>query len=284
MSTPERPFASYHLWSLVTPAAAQQRWHCQMRRGFIKARQHEPQVKALLKNVSASQRIGLLAQRGVYEFHYNPRLLKAENGVEKVAELLKLKENSEEVQQRVLQILRNYHSSPMLSDKRILLLTRGDEGFPKAIAIEKENYNFRLYASMDCIFIEQDVTFTSMSHVRTLHILDFKTGKSPFDLRQALVYLLAVRYLYPEYQAVASFYNLELGKKSELIVISNSELDHVENELADIAQKHQQDMYLFHEETQKFSSIFPPNPGHHCRFCAFRTICQFSNCSVDKHG
>jgi hypothetical protein len=282
MSTSERPFASYHLWSLVAPAEGQQRWHCQMRRGFIKAKQHEPQVKALLKNVSSSQRIGLLAQRGVYEFHYNPRLLKAANGVEKVAELLKLSESSEEVRQRVMQILKNYYSSPILSDKRILLLTRGDEGFPKAIAIEKENYTFRLYAAMDCVFIERDPSFESIPHIPTLHILDFKTGKSPFDQRQALVYLLAARYLYPGYQAVASFYNLEFNKKSELIAISNNELDNIEYELADIAQKHQQDMYLFHEEPQVFSIIFPPNPGYHCRFCPFISICKFSIFNVNK--
>ncbi|PAX55912.1 PD-(D/E)XK nuclease family protein [Brunnivagina elsteri] len=282
MSTPERPFASYNLWSLISPAEGQKRWHCQMRRGFMKARQHEPQVKAQLKKVNASQHIGLLAQRGVYEFHYNPRLLKAANGVEKVAELLKLSESSEEVRQRVIQILKNYHSSPMLADKRILLLTRGDEGFPKAIAIEKESYSFRLYAAMDCVFIETDTSLESIPHLRTLHILDFKTGKSPFDQRQALVYLVAARYLYPGYEAVASFYNLESDKKSELLVISNHELDRVENELADIAQKHQEDMYRFNKKLQIFSIIFPPNPGYHCRFCPFKSICEFSSVSTNR--
>ncbi|PMB14874.1 hypothetical protein CEN46_26400, partial [Fischerella thermalis CCMEE 5318] len=90
MSTPERPFASYHLWSLIAPASGQQRWHCQMRRGYIKARQHEPQVRALLTKVTSSQRIGLLAQKGVYEFHHHRYLLNQSDGVEKVAELLRL--------------------------------------------------------------------------------------------------------------------------------------------------------------------------------------------------
>jgi len=36
----------------------------------------------------------------------------------------------------------------------------------------------------------------------TLHILDFKTGKSEFDRRQAYVYLLAAKYLYPNRSAV----------------------------------------------------------------------------------
>lgn len=267
MSTPESPFASYHLWSLLAPAPWQQRWHCQMRRGFIKARQHEPHVKALLAKASASQRIGLLAQKGVYEFHHNPHLLNQSDGVEKVAQLLKLDNSTDEVQQRVIQILQNYQNAPLLLGKRILLLTRGDEGFPKPIMVEHTNYLFRLYATMDCIFTESE---------HTLHILDFKTGKSAFDRRQALVYLLAARYLYPRYQAVASFYNLEQRKKSDLISVTKNELDLIELDLANIAQKHQQDLQKYQHQISNFNKIFPPNPGPHCRFCPFYSICDFS--------
>ncbi len=233
----------------------------------MKARQHEPQVKALLTKATASQRIGLLAQKGVYEFHHHRHLLKRSDGVEKIAQLLKLSNSTDEVQQRVLQILQNYHNAPLLLDKRIILLTRGDEGFPKPIVIEHEDYYFRLYATMDCVFTESD---------STLHILDFKTGKSTFDKRQALVYLLAARYLYPKYQAVASFYNLEFSKKSELISVTKSELDSIEFELANVAQKHQQDLRKYEQRNNDFSKIFPPNPGHHCRFCPFNPICDFS--------
>ena len=267
MSTPESPFASYHLWSLVAPATSQQRWHCQMRRGFIKARQHEPQVKALSATASASQRIGLLAQKGVYEFHDHKYLLERSDGVEQVARILKLSDSTEEVQQRVRQILQNYHNDPLLLGKQIVLLTRGDEGFPKPILITQPNYRFRLYAAMDCVFIESD---------RTLHILDFKTGKSPFDQRQALVYLVAARYLYPSYQAVASFYNLEISKKSEIISVTQSELDAIESQLAHIAQKHQQDLQKYQQQNNHFSQVFLPNPGYHCRFCPFHSICEFS--------
>ncbi|MCX7593594.1 MAG: PD-(D/E)XK nuclease family protein [Fischerella sp.] len=267
MSTPVGFFASYHLWSLVAPAVGQQHWHCQMRRGYIKARQHEPHVKALLKKVTASQRIGLLAQKGIYELHYNRDLLNQSDGVEKVAEILKLGNSSHEVQQRVLLILKKYHDAPLLSGKRIVLLTRGDEGFPKPILIEQKHYCFRLYAAMDCIFIESS---------GNLHIVDFKTGKSAFDRRQALVYLLAARYLYPKYKAVASFYNLEFCKKSELISVTKDELDLIEFELANIAQKHQQDLHRYQQHAGDFSQIFPPNPGYHCRFCPFNSICEFS--------
>ncbi|MBD2663336.1 hypothetical protein B6N60_03213 [Richelia sinica FACHB-800] len=267
MSTPDRPFVSYHLWSLVAPAKGQEHWHCQMRRGFIKARQHEPQVKALLAKVTPPQRIGILAQKGVYEFHHHLHWLTQSDGVEKVAHLLGLSHAHDVVKQRVLQILQRYHHTPLLLGKRILQLTSGDEGYPKPIVIEQHNYCFRLYAAMDCVFIESD---------STLHILDFKTGKSAFDRRQALVYLLAARYLYPGKRAVASFYNLEICKKSELITINNQEFVSLEYELANIAHKHQQDLHKYQSETRNFSQIFPPNPGNHCRFCPFNSICEFS--------
>ncbi len=268
MSSPVRLFASYHLWSLVAPASGQQRLHCQMRRGFIKARQDEPKVKALLKGkVTASQRIGLLAQKGVYEFHHNRNLLNSVDGVEKVARLLKLGNLADEIQQRVRQILQKYQNAPLLLNKRIMLLTRGDEGFPKPIVIEREDYRFRLYAAMDCVLNESE---------NTLHIIDFKTGKSFFDRRQALVYLLAARYLYPRYQAIASFYNLEMGKKSHVITVSNSQLSLVEYHLGYIAEKHQKDLQKYRQNQKSFARIFPPNPGNHCRFCPFHSICDFS--------
>ncbi len=162
MSSPVRLFASYHLWSLVAPASGQQRWHCQMRRGFIKARQDEAKVKALLKaKVTTSQRIGLLAQKGIYEFHHNRNFLKSDDGVEKIARLLKLGNLADEIQQRVRRILKKYQDSPLLLNKHIMLLTRGDEGFPKPIVIEQEHYRFRLYASMDCVLNESDNALTA---------------------------------------------------------------------------------------------------------------------------
>ena len=273
MSSPVRLFASYHLWSLIAPASGQQRWHCQMKRGFIKARQDEPQVKALLKaKVTASQHIGLLAQKGVYEFHHNRNLLNSVDGVEKVARLLKLGSLADEIQQRVRQILHKYQDAPYLRNKRIMLLTRGDEGFPKPIFIEHEDYRFRLYAAMDCVLNESE---------STVHIVDFKTGKSPFDRRQALVYLLAARYLYPRYKAIASFYNLEMGKKSHVITVSKSQLRLVEFHLAYIAEKHQKDLEKYRQNTKSFSQIFPPNPGYHCRFCPFQSICDYSMAEND---
>jgi hypothetical protein len=130
-----------------------------------------------------------------------------------------------------------------------------------------------LYAAMDCVFIESD---------STLHILDFKTGKSAFDRRQALVYLLAARYLYPGKSAVASFYNLEVCQKSDLITINNYELAALEFELANIAKQHQIDLQKYQARNNNFSRIFPPNPGYHCRFCPFNSICEFADSKPGK--
>lgn len=262
-----RPFASYHLWSLVAPAVGQERWHCQMRRGYIKARQKDPLVKTLLTKASPPQRIGLLAQKGVYEFHHHHQLLNQPDGVEQIARILKLSKSSDEVQQRVIQILKNYHEDPVLAGKQIIELTSGDEGFPEPILVVHQDYHFRLYATMDCIFTEPD---------RTLHIIDFKTGKSAFDRRQALVYLVAARYLYPQQRVVASFYNLEQCKKSALITVDSKQLDAIEKQLATVAQRHQQDMQKYLQNPSDFSEIFPANPGFHCRYCPFHTICEFS--------
>ncbi|MDJ0621160.1 MAG: PD-(D/E)XK nuclease family protein [Calothrix sp. MO_192.B10] len=267
MSIPIRPSASYYLWSLCAPCGGKKRWHCQMRRGFIKARQQEPQVKALSRQATPSQRIGLLAQKGIYEFHHNLHLLRKPDGVERVAKILKLNNCVQEVQKRVRQILQNYQNAPFLLGKRILLLSRGDEGFPKPIFVQGADYCFRLYAAMDCIFTES---------AGILHILDFKTGKSPFDRRQALVYLLAARYLYPGFKAIASFYNVEYCHQSEIIKVTKSELDRVEWELAHIAKKHQQDLRKYQQGDKNFSTIFPPNPGYHCHYCPFNSICEFS--------
>jgi CRISPR/Cas system-associated exonuclease Cas4 (RecB family) len=126
---------------------------------------------------------------------------------------------------------------------------------------------------MDCVFIDSD---------STLHILDFKTGKSAFDKRQALVYLLAARYLYPGKTAVASFYNLEVGQKSEIITINNHELTSLELELANVANKHQLDLQKYADRSSNFNHIFPPNPGNHCRFCPFNSICEFSTFNPAK--
>jgi CRISPR/Cas system-associated exonuclease Cas4 (RecB family) len=203
----------------------------------------------------------------VYEFHQNNLILDRENGLERVIEALQLSQETEEIQKKIVEILKKYQEFPILLDKNITLLIRGDEGFPEPILIKNGNYWFKLYAAIDCIFREPD---------GTLHILDFKTGKSDFDLRQGYVYLLAASYLYPGQPAVASFYNLETGKKSEGITATPTQLKAIKIEFVQVAQKHQKSLESYRKNPDLFAQIFPPNPGYACRHCSFNSICERS--------
>ncbi len=266
MPTPWRPFASYNLWLQFASAIGQERWHCDMKRGFIKARKKEPAVALLLNQNNIPQRIGHLAQKGVYEFHHNA-MFGVNNAVEKVAETLQLNQEAAIVQERVISILKKYHAAPFLAGKKIIKLSRGDEGFPEPILIKHGNYQFKLYAAIDCIFRELD---------GKLHILDFKTGTSDFDKRQAYVYLLAASYIYPQQTVVASFYNLESGKHSQPISASTTQLKAIQIELVRIAQQHQKDLRRYRYNPTEFKQIFPASPGLNCRYCQFNSICDFA--------
>lgn len=267
MKTIWRPFASYNLWSLFAPPIGQERWHCDMKRGFQKARKKEPSVADLLDKDNIPERIGHLAQKGIYEFHQDTELLNQSDGAEKVAEILELNQEADEVQGRVISILINYHKNPILVGRNILHILPGDEGFPTPITIRQGSYIFNFFAAIDCIFTEQD---------GTLHILDFKTGKSDFDRRQAYVYLLAASYLYPQQKAVASFYNLETGNWSNSISATDVQLKAILIELAQIAQRHELEKERYKKNPAEFAQIFPPNPGSNCQYCPFNLICEFS--------
>ncbi len=61
-----------------------------------------------------------------------------------------------------------------------------------------------------------------------IHIIDFKTGQADFDRRQAYVYLLAAKMLYPDREAIASFYNLETGVSSEVITTNAAKTQQID--------------------------------------------------------
>lgn len=267
------PSASYNLWSLSDSRVGQEFWFCDMKRGFNKVRQKENQVKALLEQDNKHQRIGKLAQAGVFEFSQDPQLLLKSEGVEKVAAILKLNQESEEVQERTIGILTNYYKKPILVGKQIIQLSKGDEGSPQPITIQEGSYRFNLYAPTDCTFKEPD---------GTIHILDFKTGKSDFDRRQAYVYLLAASYLYPEQPSVASFYNLETGLVSDIITAAPEQLKFVQIELADIPKRYELERKRYGKNPNDFAMIFPPNPGIVCKSCNFHSICEFSVSEVSR--
>jgi PD-(D/E)XK nuclease superfamily len=265
------PFASYGLLSEFAPAVGQEIFHCDMQRGFKRVRKKEPEVAALLAKDTTSQRIGLLAQKAVYEFHQKTELLDREDGVEKLASILSLGQETAVIQQRVFQILDNYYDNPVLLGKKIVKLSRGDEGIPTGIEMKHNGYVLKFFAAIDCIFEEPD---------STLHVLDFKTGKSNFDARQAYLYLLAVSYLYPSRKVVASFYNLESGKWSDRITVSPIHLKALQAELARIAKLHELEKQQYRRNPEEFAEIFAPNPGFACKYCLFNSICQFSACEV----
>lgn len=260
-------FASYNLLSLFSPAVGLEHLHCDMKRGFTKARRREPQVAELLQKDNIHQRIGILAQRGIYEFYQTSLIADRKDAIAQVVEVLNLSQEIDLVQTKVLQILEHYQSNSFLAGKKVIKLSRGDEGFPEPILIQQGNNTFKLYAAMDCVLQEED---------GTLHIVDFKTGKSDFDRRQAYIYLLAASYIYPQQKAVASFYNLETCQQSERIIASSSILKSFQVELSSLSQRHQKDLYRYRRNFDDFNRIFPPNPGVSCRYCAFNSICKFA--------
>jgi PD-(D/E)XK nuclease superfamily len=264
-------YASYKIWSEFSPPIGQEHFHCDMKRGFTRVRKNEPQIAALLKQDNIPQRIGLLAQRGVYEFYQAPHLLSESDGIERVTKILQLHLELAEVQKKVELILKSYYEQPFLVGKNVICLNKGDEGYPQPILIKHGNNFFNLYAAIDCVFLDLD---------EIVHIIDFKTGKSEFDKRQAYVYLLAAQYLYPNQKAVASFYNLETNQWSGLIRASNEALESICIELKIVARRIQKEKKLYQQKTKEFSEVFPPHPSVACAYCPFKSICEFSIAEV----
>jgi len=238
-----------------------------MKRGFLKARAKEPEIAPLIWQETTYQKIGLLAQQGIYEFHQDADRLTGNDGVRQVAAILGLEHRSQEVRDRVTQVLVNYQASPILLGKTILTLSRGDEGFPEPILLRSGNRECNLFAAIDCIVVEPG---------DTLHIIDFKTGKSQFDRRQAYVYLLAAQHLYPNQEAIASFHNLESQTWSNPIRASAVQLQALEIDLFQFAQQHQDDLQRYRRKSASFEEIFPPHPGYQCQTCQFQSVCQFA--------
>lgn len=266
--------ASYSSWRDVQPAIGKEHWHCDRKRGYSRVKKKEDaSIKKLATIDNTHQRIGILAQRGVYEFHQDIELLSQSDGVGRVTKILELKKESEEVQTRVKSILDNYYESPFLINKSITQLARGDEGYQPPIPIKYNNFTFGLYAIFDCVVLEPD---------NTIHIVDFKTGKSDFDYRQAYVYLVAAKYIYPNQKAIASFYNLETQVLSEVISLSSRAIESICIELALVAKKIYKEQELYEDikqhtkNTKHFDRIFPANPGYNCQYCSFNFICEYS--------
>jgi hypothetical protein len=260
-------YASYSIWSQISPPIGKEELHCDRKRDYGRAKKNEPLIKELAIIDNSVQKIGILAQKGVYEFHQNIQLLSEPGGVKQVAEILDLSQELPEVRERVESILNNYYQNPILVNKNILELSRGDESYPEPIPIKYGNLTFALYAAFDCVLLEPD---------NTIHILDFKTGKSGFDSRQAYVYGLAAKYLYPDQKAIASFYNLETQVASKPIPASDRAIESMYIELSSVAKKLQQDLQKYKRNPHLFDRIFPANPGLPCKYCVFNSICEYA--------
>ena len=261
------PSASLRLWQEFKPAKDQLYFHCEMKRGYSRYRKKEPEVEQLLKQDTSFQSIGLLAQKVVWGFHQNIDLLTEDDGVNQISQLLKLEEQPEEIQTRIYKIIDSYRQKPFLLGKQQLQIQRGDEGYPDPILMQSGDYKFNLYASFDCSFLESE---------DTIHILDFKTGSSQPDKRQAYVYLLAAQSLFPDHSAIASFYNLESQEWTQPITASPELLECVLIELERLAKRSQEERKLYKSNSHKFAELFPPHPGARCNKCIFNSICQYS--------
>ncbi len=262
-------FASYQLWSQFEPALGWEDSHCNMQRGWRWTQQSVAKELHKLPEIATIwQKVGKLAQQGVYEFHRDPLLLRHPRGVDRVADRLYLCYEIAPVRQRVLRILQQYRAAPWLVGRDILVLNRGDEPVPNPIDIHIDTDRFQLFAAFDCLLRDTD---------DLIHIIDFKTGQADFDRRQAAVYLLAVSYLYPDCHAVASFHNLETNISSELITATPTQLAQTARKLAEIAQLHQQQLQTYLTEPNCFERLYPPHPGTHCRHCSFSYRCTYAS-------
>jgi CRISPR/Cas system-associated exonuclease Cas4 (RecB family) len=274
MRTKKYDHVSYKLLSLVSPAPGKAQWHCHLKRGFYVAKKQDAKVKECTNTDLPAQRIGLLAQQGVYEFWKNPQYLDTLTGIDLVIDKLKIDKELPEVSEQVSKILHFYHERPFLKDKNVSTCESGIGYDPHSFKIEQGNSNIQLKAQMDCSYWEPDGTF---------HIVDFKTGNSPidsFDPRQLYIYLLAANSLHPDRSAVASFYHLGTGEQSKLFSASPEILEAYRIELFKLMYRLKEEKRLYDETPESFLDIYPPNPDPNiCKNCNYHPICEFVSMS-----
>jgi len=272
MSKKYLPYISYSIWREFAAAIGSEIFHCDMKRGFARARKKEDRVQALLAEEKDAFKIGHWVQKGIYELHQNSALLDNPLGVDILKDNLTYKkirftDESPELQQKVIDILKRYQQKPILNNQKIIEFSPGDEAGFTSILLQERDYQFRLFYAFDCVIEKEN---------ETIHILDLKTGKSGFDLRQGYVYLLAASQVYPKRNCVASFYNVETEEASEILSLTPEQLYSCKLELAKIAKLHQEQLKKYRFNQDLFARIYSPNPGLACRFCQFNSICNFS--------
>jgi hypothetical protein len=260
-------WSSYSLWREFVPQLGLEDSHCHKKRGYSRIISKEvPNIDSLNKQDTTPQKISKLAQRGIYYLYHNPQHL-TQSGIDFVAsKFLSLYQENEEVQDRVFQVLINYLDYPFLKNKKVIYL-ESEEDKPASTSVFANGIHYKLFFKFDCVVEE---------NAETIHIIDFKTGKNDnsYDLRQAFIYLLASQYLYENKKAIASFYNLESKKQSEIYSATKDELEFVKIKLAKIAIKHQEQITLYRADPKLFENIFSGTPGKGCQYCQFNSICE----------
>jgi PD-(D/E)XK nuclease superfamily len=262
---------SYKLLSLVSPTPGKARWHCHLKRGFYVAKKQDIEVKECTRRDLPAQRIGILAQRGVYEFWKNSQYLEDRAGVDWAIERLQLTNELPEVYEQVTKILQLYHERPFLKDKDVITCESGVDYDPHKFKIEHGNAQFALSAQIDCSYLESDGTF---------HIVDFKTGTSSiesFDPRQLYIYLLAASYLRPDRAAIASFYHIGTGEQSKIFFATPEILEAYRIELFNVMRRLEKEKEIYHNFPDMFLDIYPPNPALNiCKYCNYQSVCKFA--------
>ncbi|MFB6276991.1 MAG: PD-(D/E)XK nuclease family protein [Halothece sp.] len=260
-------WVSYSLWLQFQPKLGWEEYHCHRKRGFARARGKEAGIAELRQQDTTAQKIGKLAQQAVYYLYHYPEYLNQE-GINFIANhFLQLEQETKEIQNRISAILEEYLYYPFLQNKKVLSLTSGEESQPSFVYIGTAYPKVKLSFVYDCIIQKAD------NHI---HIVDFKTGKTQFqpDLRQAFVYLVAARHLYPNYTVTASFYHLEFAQESEIYSATEEELELITNQLQRVAQNHQRELKAYHQSPDQFNHIFPATPGKVCNHCPFTSVCE----------
>ncbi len=152
--------------------------------------------------------------------------------------------------------------------KKILkdFYAKHQKAWPRAVFLEKQ-FNFKIRVdkedcaikgAMDRIDEEQD----------KIKIIDYKTGQMPgngkleFDKKlQLLIYQMVAKQLFSREVSSLSFYYLENNQEIEFLG-SDKDLEKAENKIAETIRNIKK-------------KEFPANPGHLCRYCDFRDICEY---------
>jgi hypothetical protein len=269
-------WVSYSLWREFFPQVGYENSHCHKKRYFKRI--------AKLPDIDNNyQLIGKLTQKVVYYLYHHPEYLNLESIDFLMFNQMNLKQESKVVQDRIFEIINQYIKQPFLLGKKVIDLDSGNGKKPEKININSKLGNYLLYYLFDCMIEDED---------KVLHIIDFKTGNSKPDIRQAYVYLLVADYLsksqdirYKNKSFRASFYNLETGKQSSIYTLDREELELFKDCLGKIAFDHDQEKKEYQQKQREYfnqpelleeftNKNFPASVGNFCQNCAYINNCQ----------